>query len=78
MDGKQETRTGEQEREETQAKRVSPVQAGEVAQTSTPAEMDIVGGSLETNDTISVIGPRTRPQARVLARRPPRNLSRKT
>jgi hypothetical protein len=57
MDGKQETRTGEQEREETQAKRVSPVQAGEVAQTSTPAEMDIVGGSLETNDTVSVIGP---------------------
>lgn len=58
MDDKQETRTGEQEREEMQAERVSSVQAGEVAQTSTAAEMDVVGGPLETNDTKSVIEPR--------------------
>lgn len=50
MDDKQETRTGEQEREEMQAERVSPVQAGEVGQISTSAEMDIVGGPLQIND----------------------------
>lgn len=57
MDDKQETRTGEQGREEMQAERVSPVQGGEVGQISTAAEMDIVGGSLETNDTKSAIEP---------------------
>jgi hypothetical protein len=55
MDDKQETRTGDQEREEMQAERVSPVQGGEVGQSSTAAEMDIVGGPLGTNDTKFVI-----------------------
>jgi hypothetical protein len=59
MDDIQETRTGEQEREEMQAERVSPVQGGEVEQTSMSTEMDIVGGSLPTNDPKSAIEPQT-------------------
>jgi hypothetical protein len=57
MDDKQETRTGEQEREEMQAERVSPVHVGEVGQISTAAEMDIVGGSSDTNKPQTVIEP---------------------
>ncbi|KAH8088253.1 Gar1/Naf1 RNA binding region-domain-containing protein [Filobasidium floriforme] len=57
MDDKQETRTGEQEREEMQAERVSPVHVGEVGQISTLAEMDIVGEPLESNNPKSVIEP---------------------
>ena len=41
-----------------QDERVSPVHVGEVGQISTPDEMDVVGGPLETNDTKSVIEPR--------------------